>query len=41
VLDVMESILAAASSGRAAEVASSCERPAAVPLGTRPDEDWS
>jgi predicted dehydrogenase len=41
VLDVMESMLAAASSGRAAEVASSCERPAAVPLGTRPDEDWS
>ena len=41
VLDVMESMVAAASSGRAVEVASSCERPAAVPLGTRPDEDWS
>jgi predicted dehydrogenase len=41
VLDVMESMLAAACSGRAAEIASSCERPAAVPLGTRPDEDWS
>ena len=41
VLDVMESMLAAASSGRAAEVASSCERPAAVPLGARPDADWS
>ncbi|HEX3786933.1 MAG TPA: Gfo/Idh/MocA family oxidoreductase [Pseudonocardiaceae bacterium] len=40
VLDVMESLLAAASAGRAVEVASTCDRPAAVPLGARPD-DWS
>src|SRR6201996_9305066 len=39
VLDVMESMLAAAPAGRAVEVASTCERPAAVPLGARPDED--
>jgi predicted dehydrogenase len=38
VLDVMESLLAAASSGQAVDVASTCERPAAVPLGARPDE---
>jgi predicted dehydrogenase len=37
VLDVMESLLTAAESGRAVDVASSCERPAAVPLGARPD----
>jgi predicted dehydrogenase len=41
VLDVMESLFTAASSGRAADVASTCERPAAVPLGARPDEDRS
>jgi predicted dehydrogenase len=37
VLDVMESLLAAAGSGRAVEVASSCERPAPVLLDARPD----
>jgi predicted dehydrogenase len=37
VLDVMECLLAAAGSGRAVDVASTCERPAAVPLGARPD----
>jgi predicted dehydrogenase len=37
VLDVMESLLAAASSGNAVDVASTCERPAAVPAGARPD----
>jgi predicted dehydrogenase len=37
VLDVMECLLAAAESGHAVDVASSCERPAAVPLGARPD----
>jgi len=37
VLDVMETLLAAAELGRAVDVASSCERPAAVPLGARPD----
>jgi predicted dehydrogenase len=38
VLDVMESLLAAAASGHAVDVASTCERPAAVPPGARPDE---
>ena len=33
VLDVMESLLASASSGRAVDVSSRCERPAPVPLG--------
>jgi predicted dehydrogenase len=37
VLDVMESLLAAASSGNSVNVASTCERPAAVPAGARPD----
>ncbi|MGH3166323.1 MAG: Gfo/Idh/MocA family protein [Trebonia sp.] len=37
VLDVMESLLAAGSSGHAVDVASTCQRPAAVPLGARPD----
>jgi predicted dehydrogenase len=37
VLDVMECLLAAAGSGRAVAVTSSCGRPAAVPLGARPD----
>jgi predicted dehydrogenase len=37
VLDVMESLLAAASSGRSVDVASTCSRPDAVPLGARPD----
>jgi predicted dehydrogenase len=41
VLDVMEGLLAAAAAGRAADIASTCERPAAVPLGARPDQDWS
>jgi predicted dehydrogenase len=38
VLDVMEGLLAAAGSGHAVEVTSSCDRPAAVPSGARPDE---
>jgi predicted dehydrogenase len=37
VLDVMESLLAAAESGAAADIASSCDRPPAVPFGVRPD----
>jgi len=37
VLDVMESLLAAAASGGAVEVESTCSRPAPVPLGARPD----
>lgn len=37
VVDVMECLLLAAGSGRTVEVASTCERPAAVPLGARPD----
>jgi predicted dehydrogenase len=41
VLDVMECLLAAAESGHAVDVASSCERPAAVPLGARPDRGGS
>jgi len=38
VLDVMESLLAAAREGRSVDVASTCARPAPVPLGARPDE---
>ncbi|MFC1431467.1 Gfo/Idh/MocA family protein [Streptacidiphilus sp. N1-3] len=38
VLDVMESLLAAAGSGESVTVASTCERPAAVPAGARPEE---
>jgi hypothetical protein len=37
VLDVMESLLAAAGSGTAVDLASSCGRPAGVPFGARPD----
>jgi predicted dehydrogenase len=38
VLDVMECLLAAAESGTAVEVSSTCPRPAAVPAGARPEE---
>lgn len=38
VLDVMESLLLAARSAEAVSVASTCERPAAVPTGARPEE---
>jgi predicted dehydrogenase len=38
VLEAMEAMLAAARSGRAVDVASSCDRPAAVPFGARPDD---
>jgi predicted dehydrogenase len=38
VLDVMESLLAAAGSGDAVTVASTCERPAPVPAAARPEE---
>ncbi|MFF7472993.1 Gfo/Idh/MocA family oxidoreductase [Streptomyces sp. NPDC008092] len=38
VLDVMESLLAAGESGHAVRITSSCERPAAVPAGARPEE---
>ncbi|MFJ4633842.1 Gfo/Idh/MocA family protein [Streptomyces sp. NPDC088847] len=38
VLDVMESLLAAAGSGGSVTVTSNCERPAAVPAGARPEE---
>jgi predicted dehydrogenase len=38
VLDVMESLLAAAGSGHAADIASSCDRPPTVPFGARPDD---
>jgi predicted dehydrogenase len=38
VLDVMESLLAAADSGQAADITSSCDRPPAVPFGARPDD---
>ena len=37
VLDVMESLLAAAESGESVVVSSTCERPAAVPAGARPE----
>jgi predicted dehydrogenase len=37
VLDVMETLLTAASSRLPADVTSSCERPPAVPFGARPD----
>jgi len=38
VLDVMESLLAAARDGRSVDVASTCARPAPVPLGAQPHE---
>ena len=38
VLDVMESLLTAADSGKAADVISSCDRPPTVPFGSRPDD---
>ena len=38
VLDVMESLLAAAQSGESVIIGSTCERPAAVPAGARPEE---
>ena len=38
VLDVMEGLLAAAGSGQATDITSSCDRPAAAPLGARPDD---
>jgi predicted dehydrogenase len=37
VLDVMESLLSAARSGESVIVASTCDRPAAVPSGARPE----
>ena len=37
VLDVMETLLSAANSGQGADVTSSCDRPAPVPFGSRPD----
>ena len=38
VLDIMESLLAAARSGDSVTVTSTCDRPAAVPAGARPEE---
>jgi predicted dehydrogenase len=38
VLEVMESLLAAARTGQAADITSSCDRPPAVPFGARPDD---
>ena len=38
VLDVMEVLLTAAGSRHSADVTSSCDRPPAVPLGSRPDD---
>ena len=38
VLDIMESLLAAAGSGDSVTVTSTCDRPAAVPAGARPEE---
>ncbi|MEY9962444.1 putative dehydrogenase [Streptacidiphilus sp. MAP12-16] len=38
ILDVMESLLAAARSGESVTVTSTCERPAAVPASARPEE---
>ncbi|MEU5640807.1 Gfo/Idh/MocA family protein [Streptomyces milbemycinicus] len=38
VLDVMESMLTAAGSGRSVQVGSSCDRPTAVPADARPEE---
>ena len=38
VLDLMESLLAAADSGQAVDSTSSCDRPPAVPFGARPDD---
>jgi hypothetical protein len=37
VLDVMESLLVSAQLGLSVDVASTCTRPAPVPLGARPD----
>ena len=39
VLDVMESLLAAAKSGDSVRIGSTCERPAAVPAGARPEQE--
>ena len=38
VLDVMESLLAAADSGQAVDITSSCDRPQAIHLGAHPDD---
>ena len=38
VLDVMEALLTAADSRHSADVTSTCDRPPAVPLGSRPDD---
>jgi predicted dehydrogenase len=38
VLEVMEGVLAAGSTGRAVDIASRCDRPAAVPAGARPQD---
>jgi hypothetical protein len=38
VLDVMQSILDAATEGRRQDIESVCERPAPLPLGQRPGE---
>jgi len=38
VLDVMESLLAAADTGQAVDITSSCDRPPAVPFGAHPDD---
>jgi predicted dehydrogenase len=38
VLEVMESLLASAQTGAAADIASTCTRPAPVPLGSQPHE---
>jgi predicted dehydrogenase len=38
VLDVMESLLAAAGSGHAVDITSSCDRPQAIPFGAHPDD---
>jgi predicted dehydrogenase len=39
VLDVMEGLLQAAETGHAVDIASSCDRPAPVPLAARPDNE--
>jgi hypothetical protein len=38
VLDIMQSILDAATAGRRLTIESTCERPAPLPLGLRPGE---
>ena len=38
VLDVMEALLTAADSRHSADITSTCDRPPAVPLGSRPDD---